>query len=553
LKTSNSDRQSIWLESWHPYIILLAVVALVYGRTLSFGYTHFDDDILILDQFDKLRQPSMILEAFRSLFLRVYYRPIVTLSLVFDARIGGQAPWIYHSSNLLYHAIVCLILFTLLRRFSVGPIQALMASLLFALHPVVTQAVAWIPGRNDTLVTLFLLLSLIAYMNYRESGGWHWIVVHWMFAGISMLTKETALIFPAMILSYHFIIERDSWKSRRLLISAGGWAFLVAGWYLLQRSVVGGRDEHVRISLSSILTNVRVPLEAMGKLAFPVQLSPYPTYSLLPTIAGIVAVAVFTMILVRRSKTEDRLQLFAIALMLLFLLPGLFVQFEDNEQRFDYLESRWYGVALGFAVLITDLMYRRGGSARSFGRKLLWAALPVLGVLTFMYTGTFSDPLTHWRRAVEMSPQASQAYFKMGLTLSNLSRDPAQAAEWYRKAIKLDPNIAMYHNNVGVLYGAMGLQSQAMEEYRTAIKLDSTYLSAYGNLGYSEFLSGNYAATEQLWNHILAVDSTFPNVEFQLARLYATWKKYPEARYHIQKLQERGVPLDSLLSTVPRD
>lgn len=547
----NSNRPSTWSQSWHPFFILVAVVAIVYGKTLSFGLTHFDDDILILDQFARLKNPFMVLEAFRSLYLQVYYRPLVTISLVLDARIGGAAPWVYHCSNVAYHAVACVLLFHILRRLSVSRLQALMASLLFAVHPVVTQAVAWIPGRNDTLVVLFLLLTLLAYMNYRESGQGHWVLVHWACAGAALLTKETALIFPALILVYHLIVARESWKSRTLAVSACGWAFLIAAWYFAQQSILGGRDEHVRrISFSAIAANARVPLEALGKLFLPLQLSPYPTYSLLPTLTGIVALGVCAVFLLRRLGREDRLQIFAIAIMLLFLLPGLFVHIDDNEQRFDYLESRWYGVALGFAVFITDILYHGRLKPRSISKAMLWLVLPVLGVLTFMYADTFRDPLTHWRRAVETSPQASDAYFEMGYSVNKILRDPSKAAGWYRQAIRLNPNVASYHNNIGVAYGALGLQSQAVREYQIAMKLDSTYLAAYGNLGYSELLNGNYDRAEAYWKHILAVDSTYPDVEFQLARLYVKWKKYPEARYYIRRLTARGVQLDSLLASV---
>jgi len=504
-----------------------------------------------MDQFDKLQHPSTVWEPFWSLYLNGYYRPIVTLSLVLDAHIGGLAPWIYHCSNVVVHAIVCWLLFYFLRRLSVAPLTALMACLLFAVHPVVTQAVAWILGRNDTLVVMFLLLTLLAYMNYRESGRWYWILLHWICAGMALSTKETALIFPGMIFIYEIIFFRESWFSRRLVVGACGWPFLIGGWYIVKQTLLAGQGAQISVfSFGAIVTNIRVLLEAFGKLFLPLQLSPYPTYSLLPTIAGIVAVVV-SVFLVRRSNSENRLRIFAIAFMLLFLLPGMFIHFDYNEQRFDYLESRLYGVAIGFAVFITDVFYDRRLSFFSIRTKIMGIALPILGVLTIIYSGTFSDPLTHWRRAVEMSPRSSHAYFEMGLSVSKVLRDPAKAVGWYRKAIRMDSNIAMYHNNLGVAYGALGLQPQAKEEYQIAINLDSTYLAAYGNLGYSEFLIGNYDRTEAHWKHILAIDSTFPNVELELARLYVIWKKYPEARYHIRKLRAHGVPLDSLLTSVP--
>jgi hypothetical protein len=428
----------------------------------------------------------------------------------------------------------------------------MLACLFFCVHPVVTQAVVWIPGRNDTLVVLFLLLTLVAYINYRESGKWYWLLAHWLCAAVALLIKETALIFPGLILLYHFAFVRGEWNSRKLAMSACGWVFIIIGWYVLKESVTAEGAAHVQlISPGALVTNLRVPLEAFGKLVLPLQMSPYPTYSLLPTTAGIIAMVACMLLIVRRSKKENPLHVFAIAWMMILLLPGLFFHIDDNEKRFDYLESRWYGVAIGFAVLFAGLLGEgRLKSIRS-NAKIMAILLPILGILTFIYSDTYSDPFTHWSRAVDMSPKTSNAFYKMGMVVNYVARDPARAVGWYQQAIRLDPNIPFYHNNLGVAYGQQGLPSRAKEEYQAAVNLDSTYLSAYGNLGYSEYLSGNFDLAEKHWNHILAIDSAFPDVEFKLAQLYVIRKKYPEARHHIRKLRARGITLDSLLTSVP--
>ena len=195
----------------------------------------------------------------------------------------------------------------------------------------------------------------------------------------------------------------------------------------------------------------------------------------------------------------------------------------------------------------TDPRFR----AFSIRNRIMGIALPAFGILIFVYIGVFADPLTHWHRAIEMSPLTFHAYFKMGLAVSKIIRDPVKATGRYRQAIRLDPKIATYYNYLCVAYGVEGLPSQAEKEYQIAVKLGGIYLAAYGNLGYSEYLSGNYPLAEAHWKHILAIDSTFPDVEYALADLYVVWKKYPEARYHIQRLRARGVLLDSLLSSVP--
>ena len=535
-----------YLKSWRPYAALVLLAVLVYGRSLWFGYTNFDDDILILKQVDRLRHLSSLGQAFQSPFLGTYYRPIVTLSLMIDAQVGGARPWIYHVSNLLYHAIVCCLAFSLLVQLQIRRLPALVALLAFAVHPIATQAVVWIPGRNDTLLAVFLLLAVLAYMRMCETGKRSWLIGHWLAFTCALLAKETALIIPVIVLLYHAVVARKRLLSRPMILCASGWILIAAAWYLVRHPIVAARPGVANpVAVGALLTNLRVPLELFGKMILPLRMSPYPTCGVLPTIAGVMGLAGLTALLGRRHDQGDRLRIFAVSWMVITLLPPLLVRIANAQSRFDYLESRGYTVAIGFAILTAGMLDDRRLLGSPVRLRVAGLVVLVLSILSISYSGVFRDPVAHWTRAVQMSPKSSDALFNFGIALSEIPQGLPRAVDAYQRAIRLDPGVSAYHDNLGIAYGRQGLLREATGEFRTAIALDSLDALPYNNMGYAEYLLGDHDAAERLWKRALAHDSTFVEPATKLALLYRSEGRRDEARVYARRLRRQGAALDS--------
>ncbi|MDQ7053887.1 MAG: hypothetical protein Q9P14_13730 [candidate division KSB1 bacterium] len=137
--------------------MLLVAALLAFGQTVRFDFTGYDDDALILNRLPELQSTNSPLHFFTEPTLvnprqTPFYRPLLMLSFWLDARINGPLPTGFHASNLLYHLLAVWVLFALLQRLLANRLTAFMLTLLFAIHPVNTQAVAWIPGRNDVLL-----------------------------------------------------------------------------------------------------------------------------------------------------------------------------------------------------------------------------------------------------------------------------------------------------------------------------------------------------------------------------------------------------------------
>ena len=168
-----SSLNEILLSNWHPYLWIVLMIALVYFRTLSFGFTSLDDKELILDNYKFISNLANVPQAFMSRvfpkILAPYYRPLLIVSFMLDCRIGGTDLFTYHITNILIHTCVCCMLFRLLTRLGFNKLPSLFFSLCFAIHPALTQAVTWVPGRNDSLLALFALASFLAFLRYLDT------------------------------------------------------------------------------------------------------------------------------------------------------------------------------------------------------------------------------------------------------------------------------------------------------------------------------------------------------------------------------------------------
>ena len=161
------DWQKLFLTRWKPYFWIAVVGFLLYARTVLFKFVYLDDNSLILDNFFFIRRLSNIAAAFRndvfisSSFADAYYRPLLTTSFILDAQLSGQSPVLYHLSNIIYHIIASMLVYKLFKTLKIKKDTSLILALVFVVHPVLTQAVAWIPGRNDSLLTIFFISSFL--------------------------------------------------------------------------------------------------------------------------------------------------------------------------------------------------------------------------------------------------------------------------------------------------------------------------------------------------------------------------------------------------------
>lgn len=237
----------------HLCILLLVTIA-VYAPTLF--YPFFLDDYVYLETANNLDWQGAA-NLFRAATLDQtassvwwapsgvlpFYRPVGQLSFAGDHFFWGLQPFGYHLTNLLLHLVCTLLTWRLARRLFEEPRYALAAAVVFALHPIHNEAVAWISGRFDLLVCVCAAASLLAYLNWKDrpTTGWAWggLCVAWFILGLGC--KETALILPAMIVAVE-LLHPSAYPSqrRRHALPVLTAMAIVASLYLLLRTALFG-------------------------------------------------------------------------------------------------------------------------------------------------------------------------------------------------------------------------------------------------------------------------------------------------------------------------
>jgi 4-amino-4-deoxy-L-arabinose transferase-like glycosyltransferase len=145
---------------------------------------------------------------------------MLTISFIFDYQIGGASPFIYHFVNVLLHLLATCLLFIFLQKLDYRKELAFLFSFIFLIHPAMTQTVAWIPGRNDSLLAIFILASFIFFIKYlkEKSSNLFWSL---FFSGLAFFTKESAVLVVPIIFFYFYFIYKKQNKKKILYFFLG--------------------------------------------------------------------------------------------------------------------------------------------------------------------------------------------------------------------------------------------------------------------------------------------------------------------------------------------
>ncbi len=455
-------------------LVGLAVV-LVHGRSVFFGFTDLDDRDLIVGDSAFLAGGGSLLNVFRRSYMHIvdaehaYYRPLVTLSYAIDARWGGVRASPYHLTNVGLHAIASLLFFALLRRLDFGRTVAACAALVFAVHPAVASAVAWVPGRNDSLCAVFVLASWLFFVADIARPSWASRLLHIGCFWLALLSKETALVVPVVCGLHRLLAEGTRIRGRPslpTLVIAVGWACGIAG-----RMMAHALPSEA--SARELLHHLPLLATSLSTLAVPVDSSLIGAREDQSAWPGVVAVALIAAATRYVPGVRFRIVAMGAAAFVSFLAPALAVPGDL------ILESRLYLPACG-AFLAGAEIVRAIAPERRTLIAFSAAGLAALGAMTVAYEGTFRDRRTFARNAVASAPHAPMAHFCLARSFQ-IDGDADRALAEYRLAAALGATYSV-HNNIAVLYMARARWTEAERELREELAIDPRSAPAHRNL-----------------------------------------------------------------------
>lgn len=540
-------------------LLVFVTAFAVYANTLK-GDFIWDDEYLILNNsqiksFQHLPNVFKTYVGYGSENINNFYRPIQEISNMVDYFLWGRKPFGFHLTNVLLHSLVALMVCVFLFYVSGSLVVAGPAALLYAVHPVHTEAVAYIAGRADSLYSIFMLISLVLFMRFSDAPATRASRTRYVFSLgffiLSILSKEIALITPLLILLYLFYFKRGgegagiprslrwSWAPFAAVVVVYGWLRLT----VLSFSDVAPGSVFGQIPLVfRLVTFFRTVLVYFGLLAVPRGLHMERVIPISTTVFDAEAILAIAVIAVLGSLAwwtfkKNRLVSFGIAWFFLNLLPVSNIVPINSFLAEHWLYMASVGIFLIFGLGV-DYVYTR----MSRGNIVIKAALMLaLAAMTGFYAwGTvlrnveWKDEISFFTSTLKYHPRNARLYLNLGNTYYEKG-DTDNAIAQYRKAIEINRNYAVAYGNIGSAYLHKGDPAQAEEYLRKAVSFQEKYPIAHYNLGMIQHQKGSY--TEALKELKIATEQLPPFFQAwnMLGRTYLKLNMPAEAKAAFQK------------------
>jgi protein O-mannosyl-transferase len=535
-----------WLTVLAPGVIVLAAVA-AYHNGFA-GQFIFDDSVSITENptirhlwpiWNVLSPPATA---------GVGGRPVVNLSLAVNYALGGRTVQGYHALNLAIHILAGLTLFgvarrTLLRQVLRGrfdtsaPRLALAAAVLWAVHPLQTEAVTYVSQRAESLMGLFYLLTVYCFIRGTESvRSGLWFTLSLVACLLGMASKEVMVSAPLLVLLYDrtFVAGsfREAWTRRWRLYLA-----LAGTWLLLGHLMTDLPHRGVGYGLgvtwwAYALTECQVIMRYLRLAVWPyplvfdygtdimirhaVEAAPYALILLL-LVAGVV-------VALKRWPTIG----FVGAWFFAILAPTSSVVPVANQPM---AESRMY-LPLATVIVLVVLGIHALVARRSM---VVFSAVALgLGFLTARRNEDYRSGLSIWSDTVAKRPNNVRALNNLGFVLADAGR-AREAIARYEQALRLKPDFAPAHLNLGNALSRMGRLPEAVQHYEEALRLKPDYAEAHYGLGNALTRAGRAREAVAHYEEALRLRPDYPEAHNNLGLLLAQAGRMTAAIAHYEQ------------------
>ncbi len=527
----------------YPVLSLVALIVAVYARTLPYGFTELDDSIFIREIADYHRQWSNFFTSFRRGVFHetndVYYRPLLLNSFLINYQLAGENITTWRVVNIVFHCIATLLLFRLFKRLSISQSAAFFLSAVFAVHPALAQAVVWIPGRNDSLLAIFVIGFILLSQRYVESGRFRFLGAQAVLSVAALFTKETAVFaFPAAWLLLVFWHQQKLF-SRPMIALSFSWVVALGLWLGIRHfATLNHRHFTLTDMVATLLDRLPALVQYLGKALLPIHLGVFPTQQDTPMGYGLAALLLLVLLLIfsMRHGSLPVLKLWTGAgWYLLFFVPALLVPPSFNDQDF---EHRLYLPIVGVLLVLSEtiLIRNRLPAATRFGLGLL--SLGILAGLNLHRQPDFKDPITYWTAAVTNSPRSAYANMMLGARLD--TTDSVRADSLIRLAFRQDSSQKYINYYMGML-----LQSSdsvlASEPYFLRELKKSDFSNCYFHLARVAFEKNDKKQAIVWLEEFLRRVPDDPQANHNLMLLYWETGDYKRLRYQVERIRVLGL------------
>lgn len=522
-----------------PSLILVVITFCVFFQLTNYDFVNFDDDLYVYE--NNVVKNGITLQGIKLAFTTIHvsnWHPITWLSHMLDCQLFGLNPGMHHFTGLLIHLINCVLLLVLLNRISGELWKSFFVSVLFAIHPLHVESVAWVSERKDVLSAMFWFLTIFAYFFYTQSNKslWRYILSIFFFL-MGVMTKPMIITLPFVLIlidywplnRFHSIsLKNEFGNNVNLIIEKIPYlviSFIVGIVTIIaQKNAVAILDD---ISFSMRFSNAIVSYcKYLLNFIWPINLSvfyPYPvtisTWSIVCSVVIVISISLFAC-----SKAVKCPYFFVGWFWYLGTLVPVIgivqVGLQSRADRYTYIPL--IGI---FIVAVWGLSFLWEKYQFSKLSLLLLAQLSIalLAMCSYWQASYWKNSFTLFDHAAKVTKDNYVAYNNLGahfgisddesigyflksieiksdyvMAYNNLSKayfldsKITKSIEFSEKALEVNPENPVAHYYLGLAFSRQENFLEAIKHFQIAIDTDESFIEAYINLGVTLAKMGRY-------------------------------------------------------------
>lgn len=482
-------------------LILMLVTVFTYFSVINGAFVYDDEFLLQKNSF--LSSTNSILQIFKTSstggagLVDSFYRPVQILSYLFTTEFFGKEPIAYHLLNIFLHSLNGVLIFLLLLNLKIDRKMSFFTALLWLVHPIQTEAVSYMSATADALHTLFLLLALLLLA--KEQSWWRVLISLFIFA-LGLLSKESAVVFPGLLLTYRYLQSEDRFKLKAYVVTLPFWITAV-GYVALRKSYLNFNADFEMYKQSNLYTEsilIRLQTflatlpEYLRLLVWPDILSldkPFPvmvSFANSSVIAGGLLIALGLLSIFLTFKNKNWLVISAAFLWFMAAhAPQSGVLIPVNSF---FLDHWMYIPSIAFIFTFVFFIFY-------FLPKLASPTLLIIAALLAMKTHAqnqiWQEPITLYTHILNINPNADRVRHNLAMVLSeNAKLD--EALIQYQELLDRGSTYPQTYHNMGRIFETKNQLSEAEKFYLKAYEINSNFAPTLGALSNFYKNQGNH-------------------------------------------------------------